>query len=237
MAMSSETANKYFQGKENVAMAIARRRIKAGGDVKAALALIPITKPVYARYRDVVSSANTRTSSSDRGPQRALTAAGSRSRPWCTDKERPGSEGPEAPARRRLLLTNAAGRGSGPHCPPSGGATPVPPLYSPRGSIGSMSDLSLTEVARQLEVSPGTLRRWARDGHRAAARRALDARGRRPRPDRRAPARARAHARRDRGARRLRAAGLRLHGGPVPAAERRRHARARPPRRPASSRR
>src|SRR5918997_6561551 len=40
MAMSSETANKYFQGKENVAMAIARRRIKSGGDVKAALALM-----------------------------------------------------------------------------------------------------------------------------------------------------------------------------------------------------
>jgi hypothetical protein len=52
MAMSSETANRYFQGKENVAVAIARRRIKTGGDVKAALSLIPITKPVYARYRD-----------------------------------------------------------------------------------------------------------------------------------------------------------------------------------------
>jgi SCP-2 sterol transfer family len=51
MAMSAETANKYFQGKENVAMAIARRRIKSGGDVKAALALMPITKPVFARYR------------------------------------------------------------------------------------------------------------------------------------------------------------------------------------------
>jgi hypothetical protein len=51
MEMSSETANKYFQGKENVAMAIARRRIKSGGDVKAALALIPITKPVFAQYR------------------------------------------------------------------------------------------------------------------------------------------------------------------------------------------
>jgi hypothetical protein len=51
MAMSSETANKYFQGKENVAMAIARRRIKSGGDVKAALALMPITKPVFGKYR------------------------------------------------------------------------------------------------------------------------------------------------------------------------------------------
>jgi hypothetical protein len=54
MAMSSETANRYFQGKENVAMALARRRIKSGGDVKAALSLIPITKPIYARYREFV---------------------------------------------------------------------------------------------------------------------------------------------------------------------------------------
>ena len=54
MEMSSATANKYFQGKENIAMAIARRRIKAGGDVKAALALIPITKPVNALFRAVV---------------------------------------------------------------------------------------------------------------------------------------------------------------------------------------
>jgi len=54
MKMDSDVANRYFQGKENVAMAIARRRIKTGGDVKAALALIPITKPIYARYRAVV---------------------------------------------------------------------------------------------------------------------------------------------------------------------------------------
>jgi hypothetical protein len=54
MAMSSEVANRYFQGKENVPMAVARRRIKAGGDLKAALALIPITKPVYEQYRAYV---------------------------------------------------------------------------------------------------------------------------------------------------------------------------------------
>ncbi len=51
MKMSSEVANRYFQGKENIPLAIARRRIKTGGDIKASLALIPITKPVYARYR------------------------------------------------------------------------------------------------------------------------------------------------------------------------------------------
>jgi hypothetical protein len=51
MTMSSEVANRYFQGKENVPMAVARRRIKTGGDLKAALALIPITKPIYEQYR------------------------------------------------------------------------------------------------------------------------------------------------------------------------------------------
>ena len=56
MAMSSDTANRYFQGKENVAIAIARRRIKAGGDVKAALAIIPITKPLFARYRAMIAA-------------------------------------------------------------------------------------------------------------------------------------------------------------------------------------
>jgi hypothetical protein len=56
MTMSSDTANRYFQGKENVAIAIARRRIKAGGDVKAALAIIPLTKPLFAHYRDMIAA-------------------------------------------------------------------------------------------------------------------------------------------------------------------------------------
>ena len=55
MTMDSAIANRYFQGKENVAMAIARRRIKTSGNVKKALALIPITKPVYAQYRDMLA--------------------------------------------------------------------------------------------------------------------------------------------------------------------------------------
>jgi hypothetical protein len=56
MTMSSETANRYFQGRENVPLAIARRRIKTGGDIKASLELIPITKPVFERYRALVDS-------------------------------------------------------------------------------------------------------------------------------------------------------------------------------------
>ena len=56
MGMSSDTANRYFQGRENIAIAIARRKIKAGGDVKAALAIIPITKRLFPRYRDMIAA-------------------------------------------------------------------------------------------------------------------------------------------------------------------------------------
>ena len=55
MKMDSDVANKYFQGKENIAMAIARRRIKTGGDVKAALSIMPITKPIFDRYKDLLA--------------------------------------------------------------------------------------------------------------------------------------------------------------------------------------
>jgi hypothetical protein len=54
MRMDSDVANRYFQGKENVAMAIARRRIKTSGNVKKALSIIPITKPVFEKYRQMI---------------------------------------------------------------------------------------------------------------------------------------------------------------------------------------
>jgi hypothetical protein len=54
MTMDSTVANRYFQGKENIAMAVARRRIKTSGNVKKALALVPVTKPVFAKYRAMV---------------------------------------------------------------------------------------------------------------------------------------------------------------------------------------
>ena len=56
MTMDSDVANRYFQGKENVAMAIARRRIKTSGNVKKALALIPVTKPVFDKYRELLEA-------------------------------------------------------------------------------------------------------------------------------------------------------------------------------------
>ncbi len=42
-------------------MAIARRRIKTGGDIKAALALMPVVKPVYAQIRSAGRARSTPT--------------------------------------------------------------------------------------------------------------------------------------------------------------------------------
>jgi hypothetical protein len=56
MTMDSEIANRYFQGKENIAIALARRRIRSKGNTKKALALIPVTKPVFAQYRAMIEA-------------------------------------------------------------------------------------------------------------------------------------------------------------------------------------
>ena len=37
-------------------MAIARRRIKTAGNVKKALALVPVTKPVFVLYREMLEA-------------------------------------------------------------------------------------------------------------------------------------------------------------------------------------
>jgi hypothetical protein len=55
LLMRSEVANRYFQGRENMPVAVARRRIAASGNVKAALALMPLTRPLFARYRDMLA--------------------------------------------------------------------------------------------------------------------------------------------------------------------------------------
>ena len=56
MTMDSEIANRYFQGKENIAIALARRRIRSKGNTKKALALVPVTKPVFAQYREMIEA-------------------------------------------------------------------------------------------------------------------------------------------------------------------------------------
>jgi len=56
LTMDSDVANRFFQGRENVGMAIARRRIRAGGNVSKVLSLVPATRPVFDEYRALVES-------------------------------------------------------------------------------------------------------------------------------------------------------------------------------------
>lgn len=54
LTMDTDVANRFFQGKENIAIALARRRVKVKGNLKKALALVPTIRPVFAQYRKLV---------------------------------------------------------------------------------------------------------------------------------------------------------------------------------------
>jgi hypothetical protein len=54
MEMSSEVANAYLQGRENLAIAMARGRIRCSGDVRAAITLLPINSQIGECYREVL---------------------------------------------------------------------------------------------------------------------------------------------------------------------------------------
>lgn len=54
--MTADVANRYFQGKLNVPVALARRRVKIGGDLALALKLVPITQPLGPRYRELLEA-------------------------------------------------------------------------------------------------------------------------------------------------------------------------------------
>jgi hypothetical protein len=51
LKMSSEVANRFFQGKENIAIAVAMGRVKLKGPLSRILELAPVTKPIHPVYR------------------------------------------------------------------------------------------------------------------------------------------------------------------------------------------
>ncbi len=56
LSMESAVANRVFQGRENPAIAIARGRLRTRvEDAGAALRFFPAAKPLFSRYRDLVS--------------------------------------------------------------------------------------------------------------------------------------------------------------------------------------
>jgi hypothetical protein len=51
MSMDADTAHKFWLGEVNVTVALARGQIKAKGPVAKILKLVPLTKPIFPRYK------------------------------------------------------------------------------------------------------------------------------------------------------------------------------------------
>jgi putative sterol carrier protein len=51
MSMEADTAHRFWLGKVNVTVALARGQIKAKGPVAKILKLVPLTRPVFPRYQ------------------------------------------------------------------------------------------------------------------------------------------------------------------------------------------
>ena len=51
MSMEADTAHRFWLGKVNVAVALARGQIKAKGPIAKILKLVPLTKPIFPRYK------------------------------------------------------------------------------------------------------------------------------------------------------------------------------------------
>jgi putative sterol carrier protein len=54
MTMEADTAHKFWLGKVNVTMALAKGQMKAKGPVAKILKLVPLVKPVFPRYQKML---------------------------------------------------------------------------------------------------------------------------------------------------------------------------------------
>ena len=57
MSMEADTAHRFWLGKVNVTVALARGQMKAKGPVAKILKLVPLVKPVFPRYKQMLSEA------------------------------------------------------------------------------------------------------------------------------------------------------------------------------------
>jgi len=56
MSMEADTAHLFWLGRVNVTTALARGQIKASGPVAKILKLVPLTKPIFPRYKALLES-------------------------------------------------------------------------------------------------------------------------------------------------------------------------------------
>ena len=57
MSMEADTAHRFWLGNVNVTVALARGQMKAKGPVAKILKLVPLTKPIFPRYRRMLEEA------------------------------------------------------------------------------------------------------------------------------------------------------------------------------------
>jgi hypothetical protein len=57
MMLDADTAHRFWLGKVNVTVALARGQIKAKGPVAKILRLVPLVKPVFPRYQQMLREA------------------------------------------------------------------------------------------------------------------------------------------------------------------------------------
>ena len=57
LKMSSDNANKFWQGKLNFTLAMAQRKVKLEGKRSTALALLPLTGPIFDTYKAILAEA------------------------------------------------------------------------------------------------------------------------------------------------------------------------------------
>jgi putative sterol carrier protein len=58
MTMDADTAHRFWLGKVNVTVALARGQMKAKGPVAKILKLVPLTKPIFPRYRAILEQSD-----------------------------------------------------------------------------------------------------------------------------------------------------------------------------------
>jgi putative sterol carrier protein len=58
MSMEADTAHRFWLGNVNVTVALARGQMKAKGPVAKILKLVPLTKPIFPRYRKLLEDAD-----------------------------------------------------------------------------------------------------------------------------------------------------------------------------------
>ena len=54
MGMKADDANKFWLGKMNLVMAMAKGQVRAQGSIPEMLKMLPLAKPLYARYESIL---------------------------------------------------------------------------------------------------------------------------------------------------------------------------------------